>query len=76
MGMCVWHGLNTSERRAWHPIAAPVTHTAFFFCKHTAPSSNEVQSEMKPGWSVVELPLRKERMLNVSFPQAPGKTIK
>lgn len=28
---------------------------------------------MKAGWSAVEVPLRKERTLNLSSPQAPGR---
>lgn len=70
-GMWEWQGSNTSERSAWHPMAAPEEHTPLRFGRHTAPSGATVQSETNAGWSAVEVPLRKDRTLARSSPQAP-----
>lgn len=70
-GMWAWQGSNTSERSAWHPMAAPDEHAPLCFGRHTAPSGATVQSETNLGRSEVEVPLRKKRKFALSSPQAP-----
>lgn len=70
-GMWAWQGSNTSERSAWHPMAAPDEHAPLCFGTHTAPSGATVQSETNLGWSEVEVPLRRKRKFALSSPQAP-----
>lgn len=74
-GMWAWQGSNTSERSAWHPMAAPTEHARLGFGRHTAPSGATVQSETNAGCSEVEVPLRKERTFAFSSPQAPFRAI-